>query len=201
MRRRRRTGGGPHHVMHPAQRERGLISRLEPSAAQTVTVPTEFIQRPGQQRQRTQRPAVVVQLGAMPGHPADQPDIDFVVTVQPGEPTVVGGHTARRDDLVVAAAEHVVSGSVGDVQQVGQPQPGGTGDRSQTRGPDRTGSATRSAETIEEAPERTGVLRAAECPISRLLLRPFRPASSPRLGPTTLPKPGSLYHGRQCCID
>ena len=101
-----------------------------------------------------------MQLGAMPGHPADQPDVDFVVAMQPGEPAVVGGHTARRNDVVVTTAEHVVSGPVGDVQQVGQPQPGGAGDRSQRRGCGiRTGSATRFAETIAGSSRANGRMK------------------------------------------
>ena len=53
----------PHHVVHPAQREGGLVAGVEPAAAQRLTVPPEFVERAGHHRQRAQRAAVVVQFG------------------------------------------------------------------------------------------------------------------------------------------
>jgi hypothetical protein len=69
---------------------------------------------------------MVVQFGRAVGYPADQPDIEFVVAVQPGEPTLGGGRTSCRQQMVVVAAENVVGEPIGDVQQVGWTQAGGS---------------------------------------------------------------------------
>jgi len=42
-----------------------------------------------------------MQFGGLAGNPADQPDVEFVVAVQPGEPAVVGRDADRRDERVV----------------------------------------------------------------------------------------------------
>ena len=109
----------PHHVVHPAQRKGGLVTGIKSPPTQSISVPTEFVKRAGQDGQRTQRAAVVVQFGRMTGHPADQPDVEFVVTVQAGEPAIVGGQPAGGQQVVVAAVEHVGGRPVGGVQQVG----------------------------------------------------------------------------------
>ena len=116
--------GCPHDVVHPAQREPGLIAGPKASAPQRLPVPTRFPQRAGYHGQRAQRAAVVVQFGRAIRHPADQPDVEFVVAVQPREPAVVGRRSAYGQQVVVAARQHVVGVAVGGLQQVGQPQSG-----------------------------------------------------------------------------
>src|SRR5690349_10404642 len=59
--------------------------------------------------------------------PADQPDVELVVTVDTGVPTVVGRQAADGKQSLVAAAEHIGSGLVDGVQQIGDAQAGRAG--------------------------------------------------------------------------
>ena len=80
-----------------------------------------------------------MQFGGLARNPADQPDVEFVVAVQPGEPAVVGRDAGRRQQVVIAAVEDVVGVLVGDVQQVGQSKPRGSGYRGNHRRTQRSG--------------------------------------------------------------
>lgn len=120
-------GGRPGDVVHPSQRERRLIARAEPAAAQFVPGPAGFVQRAAQQSQGAQGAGVVVKRGGFARHPTDQPGVEFVVAAQPNEPSLVGRDPAGRQEVVVAAAQDVVGVLVGDVQEIGQAQSGGTG--------------------------------------------------------------------------
>src|SRR6202000_2638055 len=107
------------------QGEAGLVARVEPAASQTLSVPTEFAQRSGQYGQCAQRPTMIVEFSGVAGNPTDQPDVEFVITEDAGEPTLALGHSAFGQQMVAASAEHVVGGLVGGVQQVRHPQPSG----------------------------------------------------------------------------
>ncbi|COW74886.1 Uncharacterised protein [Mycobacterium tuberculosis] len=80
--------GRPHHVVHPTQREPCLITGIEAAPSQPTAVPTIFVERPAQHGQRSQGPAMVVQLGRLTGNPANQPDIQLLVTVDAGVPAL-----------------------------------------------------------------------------------------------------------------
>ena len=93
--------GRPHDVVHPAEREAGLIAGLEPAAPQWSR-PNEFASEPDTTVSAPERAAVVVQFGRAVRHPADQPDVELVVAVQAGEPALVGRRSAGRQQMVVA---------------------------------------------------------------------------------------------------
>ena len=50
---------------------------------------------------------MVVQFGGVAGHPADQPYVEIVVAVQPGEPPAVGGQAGPGQQVVVQPVQDV----------------------------------------------------------------------------------------------
>src|ERR1700746_3748268 len=114
----------------------------------------------------------------MTGNPADQPDVEFVVTADAGEPAPRLRYAARGQQVVAASAEHVVGGLVGGAQEGGHPKPGGTRGRG-PHGPwaQRNGGDNRR----RRAQRHWGVLQGERMGASGGVLRP-----------TTLAKPEAL---------
>ncbi len=126
--------GRAHDVVHPTDRERGLITGHQRAMTQFGSVPTVFRQRTAEDGERADGARVIVQLGVPVRRPADQPHIDLVVGQQAGGPAFLGRPAAvGGQQVVVAAGQHILGAFVGQPEQVGRAQPGGQG------GGDRTG--------------------------------------------------------------
>ena len=110
-------------VMHPAERESGLIAGLELSAAYSVTISAIFMQRSGQQRQRTQRSRMIVQLSDWSANPTDQPDVEFVVGVQPSAPVGPTAGPGEGQQVVKPPPENSFGIPVGGVKQIRESKP------------------------------------------------------------------------------
>ncbi len=67
---------------------------------------------------------MVVQFRGLAGRPADQPDIDVIVGVDPRRPAL-DRVPLRGEQMVVPPVEDVGDALVGDPQQVGRAKPGG----------------------------------------------------------------------------
>ena len=121
-----RGGGVADHVVHPAERERGLVAFVEGAGSQLAPGPAVLGQGAGEDGQRAEGSGVVVQICRLVRGPADQPDVDVVVVVQARGPPVLAVPAAsaadgrrcrrsrrRRPDPSGAAGQRVAAGSAG----------------------------------------------------------------------------------------